>query len=247
MTSSSASASEVYRKVIRNAVCATALEQGFSSCDALALETLTEVLQATLIEICHSAKAYAELGGRTEASGADVCLAIVDSGIRMEGLKEFIRRPRKVTLSAPMAQPRVSTPRTLQTGERKNLPNYIPDHFPPFPDSHAYVHTSTHRQPVTEYVAIREKLASQKRDIERALTRFVAKTSGTHTLFPDNPQLYPLIACKPHPQPWMIALCPKDQIFEDEDDDEKEEILPEREGVPDNPYLRPVKMPRRRY
>lgn len=41
----------------------------------------------------------------------------------------------------------------------------------------------THKQPVTEYEAIREKAATQKRDIERALTRFIAKTGDTHSLF----------------------------------------------------------------
>jgi len=41
----------------------------------------------------------------------------------------------------------------------------------------------THKQPVTEYEAIREKAATQKRDIERALTRFIAKTGETHSLF----------------------------------------------------------------
>lgn len=41
----------------------------------------------------------------------------------------------------------------------------------------------THKQPVTEYEAIREKAANQKRDIERALTKFLAKTSETHNLF----------------------------------------------------------------
>lgn len=41
----------------------------------------------------------------------------------------------------------------------------------------------THKQPVTEYEAIREKAANQKKDVERALTRFLAKTSDTHSLF----------------------------------------------------------------
>ena len=43
-------------------------------------------------------------------------------------------------------------------------------------DSHTYVRTPTHKQPVTDYVGVREKASSQKRDVERALTRFIAKT-----------------------------------------------------------------------
>lgn len=50
----------------------------------------------------------------------------------------------------------------------------------------------THKQPVTEYEAIREKAASQKRDIEKALTRFLAKTSETHCLFSsEDNQMFP--------------------------------------------------------
>lgn len=34
-----------------------------------------------------------------------------------------------------------------------------------------------------DYEAIREKAAVQKKDMERALTKFLAKTSLTHNLF----------------------------------------------------------------
>lgn len=57
---------------------------------------------------------------------------------------------------------------------------------PPHPSS-----LQTHKQPVTEYEAIREKLASQKRDVERALTRFVAKTGPTQSLFADQSAPFP--------------------------------------------------------
>lgn len=50
----------------------------------------------------------------------------------------------------------------------------------------------THKQPVTEYEAIREKAATQKRDMERALTKFLAKTSETHNLFnTEDNQVFP--------------------------------------------------------
>jgi hypothetical protein len=45
------------------------------------------------------------------------------------------------------------------------------------PDPHAYIRTPTYKQPETEYEAIREKSANQKRDIEKALTKFLAKTA----------------------------------------------------------------------
>lgn len=50
----------------------------------------------------------------------------------------------------------------------------------------------THKQPVTEYEAIREKAANQKKDIEKALTKFLAKTSETHNLFnTEDNQVFP--------------------------------------------------------
>ncbi len=49
----------------------------------------------------------------------------------------------------------------------------------------------TNKKPVTEYQLIREKAASQKRDVERALTRFIAKTGDTEKLFEDDPYAFP--------------------------------------------------------
>ncbi len=54
-----------------------------------------------------------------------------------------------------------------------------------------YVFIQTYKKPVTEYQIIREKAASQKRDVERALTRFMAKTGETEKLFEDDPYAYP--------------------------------------------------------
>ena len=49
----------------------------------------------------------------------------------------------------------------------------------------------TNKPPATEYQLIREKAASQKRDVECALTKFIAKTGETETLFSDDPYAYP--------------------------------------------------------
>lgn len=54
------------------------------------------------------------------------------------------------------------------------------------------MYIQTHKQPVTEYEAIREKAANQKKDVEKALTRFLAKTSETHSLFDvEDNQMFP--------------------------------------------------------
>jgi transcription initiation factor TFIID subunit 8 len=81
----------------------------------------------------------------------------------------------------------------LQAGSKPSNPSHIPNYLPSLPDPHAFVRTATYKQPETEYEAIREKSANQKRDIERALTRFLAKTSpDTHNLFgQEENQMFP--------------------------------------------------------
>merc|ERR1719319_2036143 len=110
------------------------------------------------------------------------------------------------------------------------------------PDSHSYIRTPTHKQPVTDYESVREKAASQKRDVERALTRFIAKTGQIHNLLlSDDNNLFPLISCDrdegPRLPAYIDALLFKDQVFEED------ERVCENETI-DNPYLRACKMPR---
>ncbi|KAH8035771.1 hypothetical protein HPB51_008598 [Rhipicephalus microplus] len=212
--------------------------------DASKLACLTIV--SGLIEIARSSRAFCELSGRTEVLSGDVFVALIEMGINVESLWSFVKRPSRIALPTPGLQARSSTPKILQAGDKKPLPPHIPEHMVPFPDPHAYIRTPTHKQPVTEYEAIREKLASQKRDVERALTRFVAKTGPTQSLFADQSAPFPLIACKPMAQPYLAALLPKDQVFEQQEE-EQSKSSPERPPeLVDNPYLRSVKMPRKR-
>ena len=155
----------------------------------------------------------------------------------------------------------------LPAGNNKKHPSSIPDNLPEFPDSHSYIRTPTHRQPVTDYEMVREKAASQKRDVERALTRFIAKTGKIHNLFKtDDNNLFPLISCEREVEakmpPYLNAVLFKDQVFEE---DEREFLSKKRKSSDkdvgeegdkkskldesfiediDNPFLRPVKMPR---
>lgn len=111
---------------------------------------------------------------------------------------------------------------------------------------------------MTEYEAIREKAATQKRDVERALTRFIAKTGDTHSLFltEDNsafpckplfkfnhvdslfykgksmaPQIIfilSVIACKPQFPSYLSALLPQDQIFDSDPEFQFEQTPPKK-------------------
>jgi transcription initiation factor TFIID subunit 8 len=70
------------------------------------------------------------------------------------------------------------------------LPSLIGKNEYSFPNLF-YFDFQTHKQPVTEYEAIREKAASQKRDLERALVKFVAKTGETDSLFLTADNVFP--------------------------------------------------------
>lgn len=99
--------------------------------------------------------------------------------------------------------------KTLRVGQRPDMPNYVPTYLPSFPDPHTYMS----RQPdppshgklflvnswktifITllsgTYAELREKAASQKRDVERALTTLIAKTGDTDLIFEDDPLAFP--------------------------------------------------------
>ncbi|RWS00109.1 proline rich salivary secreted protein-like protein [Dinothrombium tinctorium] len=216
------------RKVLYSAVCAICHEAGFGYAERAAVETLVEMLQSLLREMGRSAQAFTELSGRTQPLVGDIAIALIEMGIDIDSIAQYAKRPNRICISKPAQAPKQVTPKILQTGEKKSLFTYIPDYFPQFPDSHAYIRTPTHKQPVTEYEAIREKAASQKRDVERALTRFMAKTCEntlSHSLFPDEQMshLFPLISLKVQPNIYLQALIPKDQIFEGDEEEENKE------------------------
>lgn len=155
-------------------------------------QSLSRIVHAVIIEIAHSSKSYAELSGRTQPFLGDIVVSLVNLGISMKGITTYIKRHKLPKIPAPQPISATKPLSLLSAGTKQSLPSHIPNHFPPLPDPHAYVRTSTHKQPVTEYEAIREKAASQKRDIEKALTRYLAKTSDTDCLFSsEDNQMFP--------------------------------------------------------
>lgn len=145
-----------------------------------------------IVEIAHSSKSYAELSGRTQPFLGDIVVSLINLGISMKGITTYIKRHKLSKIPVPQPISTTKPLNLLSAGTKQSLPSHIPNHFPPLPDPHAYVRTPTHKQPVTEYEAIREKAASQKRDIEKALTRFLAKTSDTDCLFSsEDNQMFP--------------------------------------------------------
>jgi len=273
MAESDPGAADPFRSCLRVAVSSLCTEMGFDCADSTALETVTEMTQSLLVELGRSARAFCELASRVEPVSADIVLSMVEMGIPVQGLKEYALRSNRVTLPPPSQAVTSKQTAILHTGNKKRHPTHIPDHLPEMPDSHSYIRTPTHRQPVTDYESVREKAASQKRDVERALTRFIAKTGKIHNLFKtDDSNLFPLISCEKDEEgmklpAYLDALLFKDQVFEedereylpkkrksspddldddDEDVDKKvklDESLAEVDNI-DNPFLRPVRMPR---
>ncbi|KAK3102638.1 hypothetical protein FSP39_012806 [Pinctada imbricata] len=256
------------RKGLKVAVAALCSEAGFEKAEEGAIETLTEMLQSYLTELGKCSQGYAELAGRTEAMVTDVLMAQVDMGQNVNEIPIHAKRPNKSVFLPPSHSQQPQTLKTLQAGERASHPSHISDHLPPFPDPHTYVRTLTNKAPVNEYQIIRDRAASQKRDVERALTRFIAKTGETQSLFRDDTSSFPLIAVKPTPLPYLNALLPKDQDLDAQDtsDASQAHVKQEKEEAKgsdstpgeggsgskeenesdtiDNPYLRPIKISR---
>uniref|UniRef100_A0A1A9WTD5 Transcription initiation factor TFIID subunit 8 n=1 Tax=Glossina brevipalpis TaxID=37001 RepID=A0A1A9WTD5_9MUSC len=205
------------RKILGLAVSHILIEKGFQTVDKECMETLTEMLQSMLVEVGQSARSYCELSGRTIPVLGDVIVALVNMGVSLQGIETFAKREDRQIIPMPIQQQQQKQLNLLQAGTKSQHPSYILPYLPLFPDPHAYVRTPTHKQPVTEYEAIREKAATQKRDIEKALTKFLAKTSETHSLFDTEDNMFPLIACKPAFPPYLAALNPTDQVFDFEE------------------------------
>ncbi|XP_037049778.1 transcription initiation factor TFIID subunit 8 [Bradysia coprophila] len=206
------------RLVLKQAVANILQEKGFETVEKQCIETLTEMIQSLITEIGQSSRNYCELSGRTQPVIGDVVVALINAGISIQGLETFAKRESRVILQPPQQISATKQLNLLQAGTKNSHPTHIPNHLPVLPDPHAYIRTPTHKQPVTEYEAIREKAANQKKDVERALTRFLAKTSETHSLFDvEDNQMFPLIACKPAFPTYLQALNPTDQVFDFEE------------------------------
>ena len=149
--------SDPFRHCLKVSVSALCTEVGFESAESATLETLTELTASLLTEVGRSARAYCELAGRVEPVIADVILALVELGVPLDGLSDFAMRGGRVSLPAPAQAVPAKQTAILHTGNKKRHPAHIPDHLPEMPDSHSYIRTPTHRQPITEYESVREK------------------------------------------------------------------------------------------
>lgn len=262
----------LFRKIMRATVSASCSEVGFADAEESAIETLTEILQSFIRELSRSSKAYSELSNRTDPLVADIIMSLVDMGQKINELPFYARRAGRITIANPLTATVVAEPKRLQVGVKRSHSSYIPDYYPLFPDPHTYIKSSTQKAPCNEYRVVREKASEQKRNVETALTKFMAKTGDTENLFSDDPYAFPLIANRQRALPYIDALLPREEgpsedIVEDPArlvetgnrvKGEKDECggVPKQanlsqaleaedpDGLIDNPYLRPIKMPK---
>ncbi|XP_063956713.1 transcription initiation factor TFIID subunit 8-like [Lytechinus pictus] len=210
-----------HRRALFVSVAATCSEAGFSTGDKDCLETLTEIIQSFITELGQSSRAYCELACRSLPMVTDIAMAMSQMGVDGSDLKQFARRKHKIVIPKQDRLRPTTDPSGLQVGQRNKHPSYIYDHLPAFPDAHTYIQTPTFKPQDNDYKTVREKAASQRRDVERALTRFIAKTGDNQTLFPGDSNLFPLIACTPSPVPYLDALIPQEHDILQESDDEQ--------------------------
>ncbi|XP_036447176.1 transcription initiation factor TFIID subunit 8 [Colossoma macropomum] len=214
------------RRTLQVVVSSLLTECGFESAEKAAVETLTEMMQSYITEVGRCAKANCEHTARSTPTLSDVVITLVEMGFNVDTLQGHAKRSQRMVITAPPVTNAPVIPKSLVTGQKRTHPAYIPSHFPEFPDPHTYIKTPTFREPVSEYQVVREKAASQRRDVERALTRFMAKTGETQSLFKDDLTAFPLIAARPSSIPYLSALLPSElelQTLEETDSSEQDD------------------------
>ncbi|KAL4645888.1 transcription initiation factor TFIID subunit 8 [Arapaima gigas] len=214
------------RRTLQVVVSSLLTECGFESAEKAAVESLTEMIQSYISEVGRSAKSYCEHTARSTPTLSDVVVALIEMGFNVDTLPTYAKRSQRMVITAPPVTNSPVVPKALVAGQKRVHPSYIPCHFPEFPDPHTYIKTPTFREPVTDYQVVREKAASQRRDVERALTRFMAKTGETQSLFKDDVTAFPLIAARPSSIPYLNALLPSElelQTLEETDSSEQDD------------------------
>ncbi|PSN40523.1 Transcription initiation factor TFIID subunit 8 [Blattella germanica] len=257
----------VCRRALTIAVAGLVTEFGFEYSDRTTLETLSDIIQSLIRQIGLSAHRYCELAGRVEPLMADVLVAMDNIGISMENMEDYARRPDRTVFPPLSKSAHAKRVNTLHVGKELAHPPHIPSHLPPFPDPHSFICTTTHRKPAIEYETLREKASTHQKCVEKALTKFVAKTTDTQSYFsPPERKLFPLVPCQSRSPPYLRALLTCDQMFYHQDEfniphptrkgqtfsrkptkyvvvqDNADEAAGEDAEPIDNPYLRPVKI-----
>ncbi|GMT23462.1 hypothetical protein PFISCL1PPCAC_14759, partial [Pristionchus fissidentatus] len=178
-------ASAAFGKVLRQAVAAVCVGNGFDAADPDVLELLTHTASAYMKEICEGARIVTENSGRTKLIPADIWLALINMGQNVLQLPDFLKEQqgRSIQIAPPKIANTPAIPNPLRVGSSRNHHPHIHEYFPPFPDPHTYVRSEISLEPDQSYERARELLAQKKRDAEISLTDFFLRTHQSTCVF----------------------------------------------------------------
>jgi len=254
-------ADQTYRRLLKMVVAALCKQAGFDHVDQLVLESLTEMLTSYLIECGRSSRLMAELCGRTQILPIDVTLALLEMGFSLQNFTPAILRDfggARIIVPGPRPTPAPTENRVIRVGKIRSHPSHIPDHMPPFPDPHTYVRTQPQIEYQGDYECAREAAATQQRNLEMSLIKFMLKIEPNICLHVNDTQLAVL---KPRNElkPYLSALLPSEEELKNllasttttttatninESTGGNDSATTNETNTIDNPYLRPIKMPR---
>ncbi|GMR47817.1 hypothetical protein PMAYCL1PPCAC_18012, partial [Pristionchus mayeri] len=178
-------ASVAFGKVLRQAVAAICVGNGFDSADPDVLELLTHTASAYMKEISEGARVITENSGRTKMIPADIWLSLVNMGHNVSQLPDFLAQQegRSIHIAPPKPANAPVNPTPLRVGSSRNHHPHIHDYFPPFPDPHTYVRSEISLEPDQSYERARELLAQKKREAETSLSDFFLRTHQSTCVF----------------------------------------------------------------
>lgn len=247
-TPPSLNADQCYRRLLKMVVAALCKQAGFDIADQIVLETLTEMLASYLVECGRSSRIMADLAGRTQILPIDVSLALIEMGFSLQNFNISALRDTggRIIVPGPRPTPSPSETKVIHVGKIRPHPPHIPDFMPPFPDPHTYVRTQPQIEYQSDYESARESAAVQQRNMEMSLVKFMLKIEPNIQLHATETQLAVL---KPQleSKPYLSALLPPDDEIKDSGMDlsaMNESAAVSDSSLLDNPFLRPVKMPR---
>lgn len=168
------------RKLSKIFIAQVCHELGYSSIQESAWETLADVLQRYIEEIGFKSRFYAELNGRTECNFLDVKKSFDDLQCSLRDLFTFATNNEEtpfakgVVPAFPVKKTKVDT---SMKAEKKNTPDHIPPHLPPFPEEHTYKFTPIFGKKVSDDKTLKKVQNKQRREVENSLAKLHEKVT----------------------------------------------------------------------
>jgi len=205
----------VYRLALKKNVAVATLEAGYDGARNNAVELMTDHLQTFFMNIAKRCTSLIEHTGRTKVTVHDVVFALVDEGFQVAPLAGYVEEHEADKPVGRVVVHRESSAAhkvLLQVGEKRKFPMFIPENYnyPPLPDPHTYIRTTTGVKPESDYAVLRDKWQTIQRDVANALTQFIARTNNSHPLFVDEPA-YSLIVNENLPKERRSAMIPTER------------------------------------